>query len=139
MISILILVDIDECASAPCLNCSECLNQINGFKCICPAGSPGAFCESGLYVIVNMCGCTYYVQLLRCYLTVHLLFGEFEYIFGVGGVKISKRILKSIYQGSLALRGIRFDPWGEVGARWGQHVVMASIHHLPANTILLVM
>jgi YVTN family beta-propeller protein len=40
--------DIDECASAPCLNGGECTDEVNGFSCACAAGYEGATCETDI-------------------------------------------------------------------------------------------
>nr|XP_023652067.1 protein jagged-1 [Paramormyrops kingsleyae] len=37
-------VDIDECASAPCLNGGRCRDDVGGFQCLCPAGFSGNLC-----------------------------------------------------------------------------------------------
>ena len=31
-------VEVNECASAPCLNRADCHDLLNGFRCICPPG-----------------------------------------------------------------------------------------------------
>lgn len=38
-------VDEDECESGPCLRGGECVDKIDSFECICPAGFGGDFCE----------------------------------------------------------------------------------------------
>jgi len=42
-------VDINECASAPCLNGATCVDEINGYRCDCLPGSTGARCETSTY------------------------------------------------------------------------------------------
>lgn len=37
-------VDIDECASSPCLHGGTCTDLVNGFNCTCPVGYTGATC-----------------------------------------------------------------------------------------------
>ena len=38
-------MDIDECASGPCLNSGNCINLLNSFSCQCFTGFEGVFCE----------------------------------------------------------------------------------------------
>lgn len=40
--------EIDECASSPCLNGGSCLDRLNRFQCLCPAGFSGQFCETNV-------------------------------------------------------------------------------------------
>ena len=42
-----IFVDIDECASSPCQNSGNCMDQINGYTCNCFHGYDGSNCENG--------------------------------------------------------------------------------------------
>lgn len=44
-------IDIDECASNPCLNNSPCIDEINGYKCLCQDGFEGQICAGA----VNPC------------------------------------------------------------------------------------
>ncbi|KAG5830976.1 hypothetical protein ANANG_G00298990 [Anguilla anguilla] len=37
--------DVDECASAPCLNGGHCRDDVDGFQCLCPAGFSGNLCQ----------------------------------------------------------------------------------------------
>ncbi|GFX94272.1 sushi, von Willebrand factor type A, EGF and pentraxin domain-containing protein 1 [Trichonephila clavipes] len=37
--------EVDECLSSPCLNNGTCLDKVNDFACICPAGYEGPQCE----------------------------------------------------------------------------------------------
>ncbi|CAH1782635.1 unnamed protein product, partial [Owenia fusiformis] len=38
-------VDIDECASSPCLNGVSCVDGIDGYSCICIPGYEGLHCD----------------------------------------------------------------------------------------------
>ncbi len=38
--------DINECLSNPCLNGATCLEGVNTYDCLCPAGFHGSHCES---------------------------------------------------------------------------------------------
>lgn len=44
-------IDIDECASNPCRKGATCINDVNGFRCICPEGPHHPSC----YSQVNEC------------------------------------------------------------------------------------
>ena len=39
------LVDIDECASSPCMNEGECFNEVAMFTCTCAPGWEGVTCD----------------------------------------------------------------------------------------------
>lgn len=40
-------VDIDECASSPCVN-GECVDKVNGFTCDCKDGWQGDYCDEDI-------------------------------------------------------------------------------------------
>ena len=42
-------LDIDECASKPCLNDGLCQDEVNSFKCICKRGYTGATCKTSMF------------------------------------------------------------------------------------------
>lgn len=39
--------DINECQSSPCSFGSTCVDEINGYRCICPPGRTGPRCQEG--------------------------------------------------------------------------------------------
>ena len=45
--SMLIVSDIDECASQPCQNGSTCTDLVDGYQCSCVSGFTGADCSQG--------------------------------------------------------------------------------------------
>ena len=40
------ILDIDECASDPCMNGATCNDTVNGYTCSCIPGYTGTHCES---------------------------------------------------------------------------------------------
>ena len=36
---------LDECESNPCFHGGTCQNQVDKYKCLCPTGFSGDFCE----------------------------------------------------------------------------------------------
>lgn len=51
-------MDIDECASDPCLHGGRCQDLRNGFRCACPLAFAGPRCE------LDVSGLSFYVSLL---------------------------------------------------------------------------
>ena len=43
----IILVDINECSSSPCLNGATCTDAVNSYTCGCVAGYTGTHCVTG--------------------------------------------------------------------------------------------
>ena len=41
------LLEIDECASGPCLNTGTCTDFLDAFECSCAVGYTGIRCETG--------------------------------------------------------------------------------------------
>ena len=39
--------DVNECMESPCANSGTCVNQENGFTCMCEAGFTGDTCTEG--------------------------------------------------------------------------------------------
>ena len=44
-----IVLDVDDCKDVKCLNGGTCVDEVNGFKCLCVAGWEGLHCESGKF------------------------------------------------------------------------------------------
>lgn len=44
------LLDINECQSSPCAFGATCVDEINGYQCVCPPGHSGAKCQEGMWV-----------------------------------------------------------------------------------------
>ena len=40
-------IDIDDCADEPCQNGGTCVDQVNGFVCMCEDGFEGDVCQTG--------------------------------------------------------------------------------------------
>ncbi|XP_043213530.1 mucin-17-like [Amphibalanus amphitrite] len=50
------LIDVNECASFPCLNGGTCIDHINAFQCVCQPGFSGRLCQTALQNCeVNVC------------------------------------------------------------------------------------
>lgn len=47
--------DIDECASSPCAAGGTCVDQVDGFECICPEQWVGATCQLGKGRVGHAC------------------------------------------------------------------------------------
>lgn len=50
--------DIDECASSPCAAGGTCVDQVDGFECICPEQWVGATCQLGKGPTGQVCAWT---------------------------------------------------------------------------------
>ena len=44
--------DVGDCASRPCMNGAMCVDGVNSYNCICPAGYDGSRCETGKVVSI---------------------------------------------------------------------------------------
>ena len=45
--NIQLILDIDDCADAPCANDGTCFDEVNGFSCECAPGYSGIDCSDG--------------------------------------------------------------------------------------------
>ena len=43
----IVLVDINECSSSPCMNGATCNDAVNSYTCACVAGYTETHCETG--------------------------------------------------------------------------------------------
>ena len=43
----ILIIDINECKSSPCLNNGTCRDGVDSYKCICDDRYKGAHCEKG--------------------------------------------------------------------------------------------
>ena len=44
---LVIVADVDECASSPCVNGGSCTDALAGFSCACAPGYDGLTCTNG--------------------------------------------------------------------------------------------
>ena len=70
-------LDVDECASAPCLHGGRCRDLVNRFRCDCPRGYAGHYCQvSGtLRAIVSSVYLRWPKRTLYCTMMVPALLG----------------------------------------------------------------
>ena len=48
---VILLLDMDECYSLPCLNGGACLQGVGMFTCHCSPGYTGTICDAGKVII----------------------------------------------------------------------------------------
>ena len=49
-----LISEVDECASRPCMNGATCVDWVDSYSCTCPAGYVGNTCETGRFVLVEL-------------------------------------------------------------------------------------
>ena len=49
----LLFLDVNECASSPCLNDGACGDWVNRYNCYCLPGYTGQRCETGMNTIMH--------------------------------------------------------------------------------------
>lgn len=71
MIHVIIVLDINDCSSHPCLNGGICVDEIQQFTCNCASGFTGRNCENGseMFVILKLDNITFF-QIDSKYLTI---------------------------------------------------------------------
>ena len=75
--------DDDNCASLPCVNGATCIDGVNLYDCICPAGYVGNICETGRFhcLIVIVSYIVIYSFLLNTYnFTVTYLMDKYDWL-----------------------------------------------------------
>ena len=50
-----LVLDIDDCASAPCQNGGTCVDGINSYTCNCVYGYTGDHCQTGMWTAILLC------------------------------------------------------------------------------------
>ena len=50
----LLILDVNECASRPCLHGGTCSDNVNNYTCTCVIGYVGTACETGLSNILKV-------------------------------------------------------------------------------------
>nr|XP_023650447.1 protein crumbs homolog 1 [Paramormyrops kingsleyae] len=103
-------VEINECASHPCVNGGFCLNMINKFYCNCPINFAGETCQIDL----NGDGLTSQLLLSACLVLVALLLAIFL-TFAALAVVVKRRASHGAYSPSRQEKeGSRVEMWNMV-------------------------
>lgn len=67
-----LISDIDECQSSPCSYGATCVDEINGYRCLCPVGRAGTRCQECEFPLTDHPTCLHYekwsVEYLCCLL-----------------------------------------------------------------------
>ena len=72
-----ILADINECLSDPCMNNATCLDLVAGYTCNCPDNTTGLHCQEGERCLLLFIHCfrvlhvAFYVFFITCYFCIH--------------------------------------------------------------------
>ena len=61
----IILVDINECLSNPCVNGTICTDAVDAYTCACVAGYTGPQCETGEFMGLKNSYNYLYIELRR--------------------------------------------------------------------------
>ena len=49
----ILLIDINECSSNPCMNGATCTDAVNSYTCACVPGYTGTHCETGERLLLS--------------------------------------------------------------------------------------
>ena len=56
---LILTLDVNECASRPCLHGGTCIDHVNKYACYCVVGYVGSVCETGMlccvFVLFSAC------------------------------------------------------------------------------------
>lgn len=48
-LTLLLILDIDDCVNHPCKHGGTCIDHVNNFSCQCSQGYRGFLCEKGMF------------------------------------------------------------------------------------------
>ena len=64
-------LDIEECTSSPCQHSATCVDEVNGYSCICVDGWTGLLCEtSKYYSFFRKCQLGHYKRIINYKLVI---------------------------------------------------------------------